>query len=513
MILETLIVSTLVGAGIVALSPDRYAGQLAALLSLLPLGGSLWLFGTYEGTDNVLLDGTTNGFESIVSGTVLIPLGDYTIRWIAAVDGLSIPLIVLTTLLTTVAIVHAWKTIQTRQAQFYSLLLVVEAALIGVFVTLDFFVWFVFWEAVLIPMYLLIGIWGGDRRSYAAIKFLIYTNIGSFVVFLGMLLLVVGLDVETFSLLEITAALHTGAIDGYLGVSASQLKLVAFVTLFVGFAIKVPVVPVHTWLPAAHVQAPAPVSILLAGALLKMGTYALVRYNLTMFPEVVVAYAEPIAILGVGSVLYGALVALAQSDLKRVVAYSSISSMGYVILGIAAVSVYGIGGATFQMLSHGLISGLLFMLVGIIYRRTHTRDMDELSGLAGSMPSVAALFVVGAFAYLGLPLLSGFAAEVFVFIGAFDAAFTAAPLITALGMFGIVIVAGYLLWALQRTVFGPTTDQYDNTTASTADLVAGLVLIGLIVLLGTVPEVAFGMIEDATTPIVDYVQSHGGGLS
>ncbi len=241
-------------------------------------------------------------------------------------------------------------------------MLFIEANLIGVFTALDFFVWFIFWEAVLIPMYLLIGIWGGPRRKYAAIKFFVYTNVASLVMFGAFIALVFGLDVSSFALPEITDAMLNGGPDGFLGVDGTTLASVVFVAMFLGFAVKVPIVPFHTWLPDAHVEAPTPASVLLAGVLLKMGTYALLRFNFTMFPtEIIEPFVIPIATIAVISVIYGAMLALAQTDLKRIVAYSSVSSMGYVILGLIAFTQFGVGGATFQMVSHGLISGLMFM--------------------------------------------------------------------------------------------------------------------------------------------------------
>jgi NADH-quinone oxidoreductase subunit M len=269
----------------------------------------------------------------------------------------------------------------------------------------------------------------------------------------------------------------------------------------------VPVVPFHTWLPDAHVEAPAPVSVLLAGVLLKMGTYALLRFNFTMLPEQAATLAVPIAAIAVVSIIYGALLALAQQDLKRIVAYSSVSSMGYVILGLVAYSLYGVGGATFQMIAHGLISGLLFMTVGVVYNATHTRMLGDMAGLADRMPVTAGVFVAGAFAYMGLPLMAGFAAELFIFLGAFNSTvLPAAPLFTAAAMFGIVVVAGYLLWAMQRSLFGAyrlETD-YELGRAPVHDLVALVTLVALIVVLGTVPELFFEMIRDATVDVVEF---------
>jgi NADH-quinone oxidoreductase subunit M len=469
----------------------------------------------FEADGNALLGGTP-AFETQVEWATI---GDYTLFWHVGLDGLSLPLVVLTTALTTLAIASAFTPIDRRQSQFYGLVLVMEAALVGVFSALDFFAWFVFWEAVLVPMYFLIGVWGGPRRKYAAIKFFVYTNVASLAMFIGFVALVFGLPgVRTFDLPVVASTLAAGVEPSALEwIGADALKLGAFVLMFAGFAVKVPVVPFHTWLPDAHVEAPTPVSVLLAGVLLKMGTYALLRFNFTMLPDVARANAQVIAAFAVVSVLYGAFLALAQSDLKRIVAYSSVSSMGYVILGLVAYTVYGVGGATFQMLSHGLISGLLFMAVGVVYDRTHTRMISDMSGLADRMPVTVGVFVAGAFGYMGLPLLSGFAAEFFVFVGAFDS-FAGSQYFTALAMFGIVVVAGYLLWAMQRTLFGEfdlATD-YEIERAPARDVVPLLALLGLVILLGVAPDLAFGMIREASTDVVaggggEVLAATGGG--
>ncbi|MFB6162939.1 MAG: NuoM family protein [Halococcoides sp.] len=513
MILEALIGIALIGGLAVFVAPDRYAGRLAAAISLLPLGGSLYAWRTFDGTGNALLGGRL-AFETDVTW---FELGGYAVDWHVGLDGISMPLVVLATALTTAAIASAWSTIDERESQFYGLVLVLEAALIGVFVAMDFVVWFVFWEAVLVPMYVLIGVWGGENRRYAAIKFLIYTNVASLVAFIGVVALFVGLPGSTFGLPELAQGLRSGALEGYAGLSAQTLTMLAFIATFAGFAVKVPLVPVHTWLPDAHVEAPTPASVLLAGVLLKMGTYALLRFNVTMMPETMARLAVPIAILAVVSVIYGALLALAQDDLKRIVAYSSISSMGYVLLGLVALSLYGLGGATFQMVSHGLISGVLFMIVGVIYHHTHTRDVETLSGLADGMPLTAAAFVAAAFAYMGLPLMSGFAAELFVFVGGMQSAVVpAAELVTAVAMFGIVVVAGYLLWAMQRTLFGPAASDYPVERASARELVPIGLVLAAIVALGVAPDLFWPTIQRASAPILqnlaDVATVLGGGL-
>ncbi len=504
MLVELLFITALLSSVLVMLAPDEYAGKFAAALSVVPVALSLWMYSIFDGSGNALLGGEL-AFETMAEW---ISLGAYTINWHVGLDGVSMPLIVLTTVLTTLAIISAWTPIDERESQFYGLVLFMEASLIGVFAALDFFLWFVFWEAVLVPMYLLIGVWGGPRRKYAAIKFFVYTNVASLVMFVGFFALVFGLgdSITSLDLPAIAQALNTpGELGSLAGIEPGMLKLLAFIAMFGGFAVKVPVVPFHTWLPDAHVEAPTPVSVLLAGVLLKMGTYALLRFNFTMLADVAKANAEIIAIFGVVSIIYGALLALAQQDLKRIVAYSSISSMGYVILGLVAFTPHGVGGATFQMVSHGLISGLMFMTVGVIYNETHTRMIGDMSGMADRMPVTAGVFVAAAFGYMGLPLMSGFVGEVLVFFGSFQSeVIQAAPLFTGIAMFGIVIVAGYLLRAMQKTLFGPfrlETD-YEVGRAPFQDVAPLIVLLLLVIALGVAPDLFYTMIQDAITPML-----------
>ncbi|WP_266076150.1 complex I subunit 4 family protein [Haladaptatus caseinilyticus] len=514
MMIEALLAVTLLSAFVVFLAPDKVAGKLAFVLSLLPLGGSLWMYSSFEATGaqgNALLGGTL-AFETMAKW---VAIGPYALNWHVGLDGISLPLLVLTTVLTPLSILAAWTPVQSRQSQFYGLMLFMEMSLLGVFSALDFFVWFIFWEMVLVPMYFLIGVWGGPRRKYAAIKFFVYTNVASLVMFIGFIALVFGLgdSVTSLDLPAITTALNNGELSGLGGIDANTLKVVAFFAMFAGFGVKVPIVPFHTWLPDAHVEAPTPVSIMLAGVMLKMGTYALLRFNFTMLPGVAKDFALIIAIVAVVSVIYGAMLALAQSDLKRIVAYSSVSSMGYVILGLVAYNMYGVGGATFQMIAHGLISGLMFMAVGVIYNTTHTRMVSDMSGLADKMPITVAVFVAGAFGYMGLPLMAGFAAEFFIFVGAFQSTVLAGntlALFTGAAMFGIVIVAGYLLFAMQRTLFGPfrlETD-YEVGRADFHDVAPLVVLILLVILLGVQPDIFYGMIQDS---VRDMALITGGG--
>jgi len=504
MLIEILIALALLGSLVTFVADDERAGKVAFVASLLPLAVSLWMYGTFDGSGNALLAGSTLAFETTATW---LSIGPFEVSWHVGLDGIGMPLVVLTTLLTSTAIMSAWTPIDERQSQFYGLVLFMEAALLGVFTALDFFAWFVFWEAVLLPMYFLIAVWGGPRRKYAAIKFFVYTNIASLVMFIGFVALVFGLPVETFDMPAIAQSLRAGELQSLAGIPASTLKVAAFFAIFAGFAVKVPVVPFHTWLPDAHVEAPTPVSVLLAGVLLKMGTYALLRFNFTMLDDVAADYVTVIAIFAVVSVIYGALLAMAQQDLKRIVAYSSVSSMGYVILGLAAYTEFGLGGATFQMISHGLISGLMFMAVGVIYNQTHTRMVDHMSGLADRMPIAVGVFVAAAFGYMGLPLMSGFAGEFFVFVGSFGA-FPGSKLFTPLAMFGIVLVAGYLLFAMQRVLFGEFAleEDYELGRAPLQDVVPLFVLLAFIVLLGVFPMTIFEMITDAVAVLV------GGGV-
>jgi NADH-quinone oxidoreductase subunit M len=508
-IIEAILAFTFVAALVTFLAPDRVAGKLAFALSLVPVAGSLYMWYLFDASGNALLEGSRVAFETRIPW---IALGGYDIMWHVGMDGISLPLFVLSTVLTTLAIVSAWTPIDTRESQFYGLMLFMEASLLGVFAALDFFAWFVFWEAVLVPMYFLIGVWGGPRRKYAAIKFFVYTNVASLAMFIGFMALVFALgdSISSLGLPAIAQATRAGEVGSYFGLGTDAIKTIAFAAMFVGFGVKVPIAPFHTWLPDAHVEAPTPVSVMLAGVLLKMGTYALLRFNFTMLPDVAAQYAVIIALFAVVSVIYGALLALAQQDLKRIVAYSSVSSMGYVILGLVAYTLYGVGGATFQMVAHGLISGLMFMTVGVIYNATHTRMVGDMSGLADRMPVTVGILVAGAFGYMGLPLMAGFAGEFFIFVGSFPSeTLPLAPLFTATAMFGIVIVAGYLLFAMQRTLFGPfrlETD-YEIGPAPLHDTLPIAVLLLLVIALGVAPELFWGMILEAVQPVLET----GGG--
>jgi NADH-quinone oxidoreductase subunit M len=361
-------------------------------------------------------------------------------------DGISMWLVVLTTFLTPLCVLISWKSIGERVKEFFIILLVLETALIGVFVSLDLFLFYFFWEATLIPMALLIGMYGHGRKIYAAVKFFLYTMIASMFMLAAILWLYA--KVGSFDLVVIQDAIRRGSVENF--ASAAPWLFLGF---FVAFAVKVPLFPFHTWLPDAHVEAPTAGSVLLAGVLLKMGTYGLLRFNLGLFPEQSRANAWWIIILALIGIIYGALVALVQPNLKRVIAYSSVSHLGFVVLGIFSFTQAGLDGATFVMLAHGVATGGLFMLAGILYERKHTYEISEFGGLATPMPVYAAFFLFIVLASVGLPLLNGFIGEFLVLSGAFQAR----AVYGILGATGVIWSAGYLLWMYQRVFYGKIT--------------------------------------------------------
>ena len=388
-------------------------------------------------------------------GLKLGAMGSLNIEYFLGVDGISVTMVILTALISAIGVLSSW-TIQKQVKGYFILYNLLASAMMGCFVALDFFLFYVFWELMLLPMYFLIGIWGGPNREYAAIKFFLYTLFGS----VFMLLVMIGLY---FSVIDPVTGNHTFSLvamanqanylqDAILGPHNVMWRYIAFAVLFVGFAIKVPMFPFHTWLPDAHVEAPTPISVILAGVLLKLGTYGMMRINFPLFPEVFHASMYVIGIFGAINIIYGAFCALAQQDLKKMVAYSSISHMGYVLLGLAAGNSEGMIGALYQMFNHGTITAMLFLLVGVIYDRAHTRQIDKFGGLASYMPVYAAIVTVAWFASLGLPGLSGFISEALVFVGAFSSITT--RYIAMVSVLGIVFGAAYLLWSLQRMFLG-----------------------------------------------------------
>ncbi len=437
------------------------------------------------------------GYQLITNVPWIKALG---VSFLFGVDGVSLPLVILSAFVFVTAVGISWRDItkkhfeQPRQMLYYSLLLLNEAGLIGVFISLDFFLFFVFWEIVLVPMYLLIAQWGGPRREYASIKFFIFTHLGGLFMLLGIIALYLLADVGSFSMIEIAKA-----VPAMPDVFTLSVQVPIFIALFIGFAFKMPLVPFHTWLPDAHGEAPTAGSVILAGLLLKMGGYGLIRLGIMMLPDAAVYLGPALVVIALVTIYYGALLAMAQQDLKYLIACSSISHMGYVVLGVAALNELGIGGAIFQMVSHGFISPLLFMLAGTAHHLTNTRMIDQLGGLSKKMPVFAATLFFASMASLGLPALSGFVAEFMVIVGAFQVFRLAA----ALSVFAIIITAAYYLWMIKRTIYGePSKLVEKGHDIEWYELAPMVVLIIAIVIYGIYPPALIDM-TTATTRFIE----------
>lgn len=406
-------------------------------------------------------------------------------------DGLSLPLVVLTNLLSVVAVLASWR-IKERIKEYHFWLLILISGVLGVFMSSDLLFFFLFWEVELLPMYLLISIWGSGNKDYSAMKFVLFNLLGSGFMLIGILSLRFALG--TFDIQEMIAVATSGRLDpGFLSVE------VIYLMFLIGFLIKLPAWPFHTWLPDAHTDAPTPLSILLAGILLKMGGYGLIRMNLSIFPDVSDKWGPWLAFLAAFSVIYGAVLVFRQTDLKRVIAYSSISHMGLVLLGVASTSIIGVGGSALQMVAHGTITGLLFLTVGLIYEESGTRHIPDLGGLISSMPIIGGMLIFGGLASLGLPFLSGFVAEVTVFLGSF----TENPEPTIVAMFGIVLTAGYILWTFERVLFKESKSRFSNVLDATKiDIFAMFLLAVPILLIGIYPSFILNIINSSIEPII-----------
>jgi NADH-quinone oxidoreductase subunit M len=443
-----------------------------------PLLLAIWLF--------VNFDRTTPGFQ-FQQQMAWIP--SFNIQYLVGVDGISITMVLLTALLCFLCIFASWG-IDKGLKGYFSLFLLLDTGMMGVFVALDFFLFFVFWEVMLLPMYFLIGIWGGPRREYAAIKFFLYTLLGSALILLSILAFYFNVTdpatgQHTFNMLAMmnqanhSEWLRSGLIFG------QSVPLAIWIALFIGFAIKIPAFPFHTWLPDAHVEAPTAISVILAGVLLKMGTYGILRVNYAILPEASADLAYLfLGVLGVVNIVYGALCAMAQTDLKKLVAYSSVSHMGYVMLGMAALTPQGINGAVLQMFNHGTVTAMLFLLVGVIYDRAHHRNIDGFGGLASVMPVYTGITAIAFFAALGLPGLSAFISEVLVLLGAWQRY----PVLTIVGATAVVLTAGYMLWTLQRIWLGKLNEKYaDMPDIDARELFTLVPLAAIVVVLGVYP--------------------------
>jgi NADH-quinone oxidoreductase subunit M len=429
----------------------------------------------------------------------------FGIQYKLGIDGMSLALVVLTTTLTWISILASFAPIRDRVKEYMISFLLLEVGMIGVFVALDLFLFYIFWELVLVPMYLIIGVWGGANRIYATIKFVLYTLVGS----LLMLVAILGM--------AFTYQAATGSWVGSFDYETLRgfgfdptLQMLAFIGFFLAFAIKVPMFPFHTWLPDAHVEAPTAGSVILAGVLLKLGGYGLIRFNVPLFPDAAQAVAPLIIVLSLIGIVYGAIVALVQPDLKKLVAYSSVSHMGFVTLGIFIFTEQGLQGALLQMIAHGIITGALFLLVGVIYERTHDRTIAKMGGLAAVMPVYAAVFGYFVLASLALPGLAGFVGEFLVLVGAFEYW----PPVAAIAALAMMLGAAYLLWMYQRVIFGEVSDFLRGLGHHLRDMdrTEALTLAPLVVM-----TLAFGLFPGLllnlfTLPVNDFLASVGGGI-
>ena len=485
-LLSVIVVAPVVVAAAVLLVP-RQRPQLvlptAVVGTTMVFGLTVWLLVAFE-TGN-------GGFQLVERVTLYQPWG---VAWHLGVDGISLFLVVLTGLLFPIALA-ASTAVTDRLRGYLVSMLVLQAAIFGVFLSLDLLVFFVFWEAMLIPMYFIIGIWGGERRVHAAIKFVLYTALGSALMFAGILALAVvgGSGGPSFDFVDLLGADITRTAQMWL-----------FAAFGLSFAIKVPVFPFHTWLPDAHVEAPTAGSVVLAGVLLKLGTYGLLRFNLTLFPEAAVEFVVPLAVLAVIGIVYGGIVAIVQPDVKRLVAYSSVSHMGFVLLGIAALTTSSLQGGVIQMVSHGITTGALFLLVGMIYERRHTREIAQFGGLATVMPLYAAAFLITAFASIGLPALNGFVGEFMVLIGSF----LTLPVYAIVGATGVVLAAVYLLWAYQRMFTGEITveENWGLSDLSVRERLIVAPLLILMLVMGLYPKPVLDRIEPSVDRLIERIE-------
>lgn len=438
-------------------------------------------------------------------------LGTVKVDYFLGIDGISMPMVLLTAIVSFIALISSWK-IDKSVKGYFALFLLLDTGMMGVFVALDFFLFYIFWELMLLPMYFLIGIWGGPRKEYAAIKFFIYTLVGS----VFMLLVMIGLYFSAQETLADGTAVHTFNLlalmnpanyvsDGILSpLNPDNLRFVAYIALFAGFAIKIPMFPFHTWLPDAHVEAPTPISVILAGVLLKMGTYGILRISYPIFPQITVDLMWYIGLFGMINIIYGALVALAQKDFKKLIAYSSISHMGYVLLGMASLSSVGINGAIFQMFNHGTITAMLFLIVGVVYDRAHTRGIYEFGGLASQMPVYTGFVTVAFFAAIGLPGLSGFVSEAFVFVGAFGV--ETVRILAMISTIGILLGAAYMLWTLQRIFFGKLNEKWATLPdVDMREVIMFVPLTLIIIFLGVYPSAMLNIMNTSVNTLVEFM--------
>jgi NADH-quinone oxidoreductase subunit M len=460
---------------------------VALITSLITFGISIWVLVRFN---------PANPDLQMVIDYPWIDVAGWEISYLMGIDGISILLVLLTTFLTPISILSTWTAVQDRVKEFMIFFLMLEVGMVGVFLSLDLFLFYVFWEFTLVPMYFLIGVWGGPNRMYAAVKFFLYTMAGSLLMLLAILWL--GISQGTFSVPEIVA---NASIP-------PDFQIWLFLAFAAAFAIKVPMWPLHSWLPDAHVEAPTAGSVILAGVLLKMGTYGFLRFNLSMFPAASVQLAPWVAVFAVIGIIYGAMVSYAQKDVKKLVAYSSVSHLGFVMLGLFAINLQGIEGGILQMINHGISTGALFLLVGIIYERRHTRDMDAFGGLWKVMPVYAVLMLIVTLSSMGLPGLNGFVGEFTILLGAFGSEVLNSPWFAALAAIGVILAAVYLLYMFQKLFLGEV-DKEENRKLldmNVREIVTMVPLIVLIFWIGLYPSPFFNLMEASVTKLVESIQ-------
>ncbi len=460
----------------------------ALVASLVTFVASLVVLSQFNGA---------NGDMQMVVRLPWIQVSNFSMEFHLGVDGLSILLLLLTTFLTPLSILSTWTAVQERVKDFMIFFLLLEMGMLGVFISLDLFLFYIFWEFTLVPMYFLIGIWGGPRRMYAAIKFFLYTMAGSILMLLAILWL--GLSQGTFSVPDLIAR---GGIP-------ANTQFWLFLAFAAAFAIKVPMWPLHSWLPDAHVEAPTAGSVILAGVLLKMGTYGFLRFNLPMFPHAAVQLAPFMALLATIGILYGAAVSYAQKDVKKLVAYSSVSHLGFVMLGLFAINAQGIEGGILQMINHGLSTGALFLIVGMVYERRHTRDIEAFGGLWKVMPVYAVLTLIVTLSSMGLPGLNGFVGEFTILLGAFGSKAIGSYWYAGLSALGVILAAVYMLFMFQKLFLGPL-DKEENKTLKDLNWREIAILVPLLIMIfwiGLYPKPFFDLMGPTVEKLVEAINA------